>query len=1717
MVWPKFKNKLDSETFANIAEDLRQRALLLPFEATVTSTIRTPEYNKSVGGVPNSQHLTGGALDYRIRDLPPAKVALLKKHFTDAGFQVINEGDHLHVQHAKGGATNADAPLQDPNKLPALPSMSGRTAFTGKSGRGPLQNGYSTAQLSDAMFPDLGGFGLAAMRGAGQAASKMINTGIEGAAYFNPMNQGAMVTKAMGINSPINAQQEILNNLFKSTLKKAAGTDAALASGPTEFERMNTDPLLQIGGTTILPSAGSLAYGVGAYAPEMAMTAYGAGPMAAEAVMSRLPAGMAPAVASNLSSAAATSAGAFTGGMLKGEPQEAYINALTFPAMQLGAQGAVYYAKQAGNYLKETPFLRNQRGSIGIPPKGGLPGEATPGQIIGPDDAKQLEAVPRATVPEASSTLLAQIESAKAGLSKAVLITPGEVVPEIPKGLVTETTSAGTFIFDPKKISSQTIQRKVKNGSFGELLGHVEPKSPATTQAVAALNPVTGQELKTSVVSPQNVAKQTEILQGQFPQAKVVNGGDDLTAKILEQRISGSSTLPKNWKPLLPGQKESKFIDSVRNSEMATPELASGIANNYNIVTDASAKEYANNLISQDFEMAVRLAKGELPDKNSVVLAQLAADKLQRIGRVDEAIDIINSISAQASSNGQKVQALSAIGNLEPVSLARYAEREFENFGKSLPEFKKLTLKKNVNTLSDKFKTIQSETADKVVKELIEPNAKEKAAKELIPDEILSKRIINYIKEPTKSTDPDPIKDMVNTLFKVAKETLPNKSKPISKSPIQFIAEAIKNRGKYLDAWQKAKEIVSAKYANNPEVLSKLSEYFGRQDEYGYAQIPDQPYSVGQITKAMQLALKDSKVDLGNLVKKHFTETDKAAKSLADKLVEQAGLSGEDAYMLSESIQKRFAELATDKKTQLLSSMFKEKLKPNIKTESQKIIEWSNLGAINSEKFKPLIAKKLGIPVLTDDLVNQLTKWSEIIKSLPEDSRQRAVATQQMLKVIADEIPPTFLKKVASLQVLNQLLNLKTFTRNIIGNTAFNILENVNQALATGIDKGVSKVLGSNRTITLPNLKAQVSGGAKGLKEGLEDAILGIDTSNVATQFDLPKGQVFKSFPLKQAEKTLNISLRVADRAFTEAAIQGDIANQIKLAQINGVTPNMDVILKHAKQVGEYRTFQDSTNLGKSFSGIKKYLNLMTGSEDFGAGNLVLNYPKTPANIINRGVAYTPFNYARAVYEAGKGMAGKGFDQEAFVNSISRATVGSGIISMGYFLAKAGLLTGRPTSDTDLRNLEKDTGKSGYQINVSGLERFAKSGNIKDAALQEGDKLNTFDWLQPNAIQLAIGANHALKEDGDLNAVDAAVEAAKSGVDTLSEQPLISSLATVFGNKSRDKSKILSDAAEVLFTSIGSSFVPSALRQSGQKLDNARRNPYDPNTSQYALNLIKAKIPGLAQTLPVKHGVLGQEQQTFQDGSNTFFNVFLNPSFSTTYKPTPEAKMVIYLNNVTGETKHVPRQLDYKQTMQGLTIKLDAVKYEELQKVAGEMTKQVFVGLANDPNFTAKPANEQVKILGDKLTDIGKQAKILVLGNEFKSLAVKESALKAALVDQEINNASFDKKADSYFDSIKDLPPEQLRQEINNLRASDYRLYKELKQRQGAVKSKSIPVADAELKQFGVDNGFRAKQIIKNTLYMSQQEKEEYFNRLRASKIITPFIQRQINNIENGQ
>ena len=69
----------------------------------ITSGYRSPKLNKVVGGKPNSQHLKGQAVDFKIKGLKPKQIVEFIKNMGIEFDQLINEYDTwVHISYNKG-------------------------------------------------------------------------------------------------------------------------------------------------------------------------------------------------------------------------------------------------------------------------------------------------------------------------------------------------------------------------------------------------------------------------------------------------------------------------------------------------------------------------------------------------------------------------------------------------------------------------------------------------------------------------------------------------------------------------------------------------------------------------------------------------------------------------------------------------------------------------------------------------------------------------------------------------------------------------------------------------------------------------------------------------------------------------------------------------------------------------------------------------------------------------------------------------------------------------------------------------------------------------------------------------------------------------------------------------------------------------------------------------------------------------------------------------------------------------------------------------------------------------------------------------------------------------------------------------------------------------------------------------------------------------------
>lgn len=726
--------------------------------------------------------------------------------------------------------------------------------------------------------------------------------------------------------------------------------------------------------------------------------------------------------------------------------------------------------------------------------------------------------------------------------------------------------------------------------------------------------------------------------------------------------------------------------------------------------------------------------------------------------------------------------------------------------------------------------------------------------------------------------------------------------------------------------------------------------------------------------------LTDDEVAQGLLTLDHFVGTDQI--DLATRMAEKLNISGTES----------------GRAVQILSALKKTTPAGTLK-EAQKIVQEAiDKGllpkgyVIPKEQMDQLLAQADYIQAVKaahteiDDALKQLDpsspEYTQAIKDLADAQREYELSVAIHGKYLKELVPPQIGDKLNSLVNISLLLNPKTFVRNVIGNTANAAAETVSNTIASPLDMLASLRTGK-RTTSLPSIISKFTGFGRGLKEGAQETELGIRIGT-GGKYDVNPA-IFKNRAMRRIEKTLGHSLSDTDKAFYTSQFDDTLNSLMKT---NKVTKPTQEMLDIADQEGLYATFQGNSNISKSLQWLKAGMN-KANIKGFGMGDVLLRYPKTPGNIVAVGLDYSPYGFVKGLVQFAKlNEKSTLAAQRAAVRNLGRGITGSGLIAGGYYLAQNGIITANKSSDMDVASLQRNQGQPPFSFNLSAMNRLLHG---EDTAAREGDVVSTYDWLQPNAIQLSMGANMALnKGKGATDWISTALDQASSGLETIEEQPVFKTTGTFLKTATTpaDRGGGVINAAADAAVGLPSMFVPSVLNQTAGAIDNTARTSYDPNPLVQAGKKVVAKIPGATKFLEPVVDTFGNEvkRQQTDNPVTRVFNSFVNPAFVTKISQTPEGQMVLGIYNQSGETGQFPRVTGRSMQINGEKYTLTPKEITEFQKYTGKKTQEAFAALADNPSFMALDDTAKANAMASIVTDISSAARIEVLGNKPKTV-----------------------------------------------------------------------------------------------------------------------------------
>lgn len=580
---------------------------------------------------------------------------------------------------------------------------------------------------------------------------------------------------------------------------------------------------------------------------------------------------------------------------------------------------------------------------------------------------------------------------------------------------------------------------------------------------------------------------------------------------------------------------------------------------------------------------------------------------------------------------------------------------------------------------------------------------------------------------------------------------------------------------------------------------------------------------------------------------------------------------------------------------------------------------------------------------------------------MAETDAERAAAWDAITTSIADQIPSTFREKANFWRYTSMLTNPTTHIRNIMGNAIQFGARKIKDGIGTAIERAVIKDP-SQRTKAV-NVDKDLKDFAKGQYETDQSAAMGSGKYSDATAAGIEreiqsKRKMFNGEDvLSRAVQSIgDLNSRALDyedvifnrSAYVDSFAQALQAKNVTAAEAEAGTRAADVEAARAYAIEEAQraTYRNTTALSEALSKMGRYQgdNQVLRAASF-AADAFLPFRKTPANILTTGLDYSPIGLAKGVKEAMLDVkSGKCTAADA-VDSLASGLTGTGILTLGAYLAAEGLLHVRAGDD------DKE-------------EAFEKSMGGQDYAIQIGDKSYTLDWAVPAAMPLFAGAAimESVRKGG--GTFDALVDSLLGMQDVVLETSMLSSLNDLVSNISYAKSKpmYLIDRAA---SSYAGQYIPTIGSKVASVFDDTVRKSYVEKGSgqvasdvNYFLQGAAKKVPGARNQLQPMVDMWGNE---VSNGSapERVFQSFLSPGYLKKADDSAATKEVRRLAEATVDSSVYPTAMDKSFTVGKKEKTLTAAEYTQYAKSAGSARKKLIEEAVKLPAYKAMSNTEK--------------------------------------------------------------------------------------------------------------------------------------------------------------
>lgn len=616
-----------------------------------------------------------------------------------------------------------------------------------------------------------------------------------------------------------------------------------------------------------------------------------------------------------------------------------------------------------------------------------------------------------------------------------------------------------------------------------------------------------------------------------------------------------------------------------------------------------------------------------------------------------------------------------------------------------------------------------------------------------------------------------------------------------------------------------------------------------------------------------------------------------------------------------------------------------------------------------------------------------------------KDQKARDEATKELFRDIGRQMPSRFVDKWNAWRYLAMLGNPRTHVRNIVGNAFFAPVVAAKSLTATAIEGAVDRVSGGKleRTkgaVGLGKADRALLSSAWADYANVQDSALGggkySDFAN-ANQYIEEGRVIFRNKALEKARKSNTRALDAEDIWFSRphyayALAQYCKANHITAEQI-AAGKGMDKARAYAIKEAQKATYRDTNALSQAISDLGRY----RGKGPVGKGistvmEGVLPFRKTPANILARGLEYSPAGLLKGLtYDLYQVREGNLSGAEA-IDHISAGMTGTGLLAFGAYCAAQCLVRGAGGDDKDRKAFAELQGHQNYALE-----------------LPDGTSI-TLDWLAPEVLPFFIGVNLWEMTQGEKEplTLSAILRASANVTEPLLEMSCLQSLNDVFdavGYASSGDLNGLTAALVTAATSYLTQGVPIVLGQferTGQEermTTYTEKNAFLTPDAQYTLGRISGRIPGWDYNQIPYIDAWGRTERTGGAAKRAVDN-FVNPAYTSKAGSSPMEDELTRLYDATGEKNVFPARAGKYFTVNGVRKDLTAEEYVTYATKKGQLSHTLVTELTGSKSYQSMTDEQKVKAISDAYDLANKLAKKAV-APEYKVDSWVEKAAEA--------------------------------------------------------------------------------------------------------------------------